>query len=288
MISTDSVLHQLSGVLLFAGAIGLLFGIERVIMEIGRRLDFNWVGQSMFHGLLSQQSARPDIARHKFQTINTFAPEPLLVLTIAALFSVGWSFQQTFLDSGHVARLTIPQSIQINGQQFTGTDHELDSGTLAILETSDYVCRSFSSGDRQAVVDVIWIFSANNRKGIHPPEVCLEGGGNQIVHKNEVHVSGTSNSRLHSIPAIRMRELVTQRGIQKTFHLYTYKAGDVYTPDFLQQQASIFLNGFLSRNTAGGLLRISVQVDRENMKHARESAMNFARELIPHIEKHWP
>lgn len=288
MISADSVLHQLSGVLLFVGAIGVLFGIERVIMEIGRRLDFNWVGQSMFHDSLSPRLSPTDSAHHKIRTINTFAPAPLFVLMITALFSVGWSFQQTTLDSGHVARLTIPQTIQIKGQQFTGIDHDLDAGTLAILETSDYVCRRFSSGNSQAAVDVLLIFSANNRKGIHPPEVCLEGGGNQIVHKKEVHLSGTSNSNLNSIPAVRMRELVTQRGIQKTFHLYTYKAGDVYTPDFLQQQASIFLNGFLSRNTSGSLLRISVQVDRENIKYARETVMNFARELIPHIEQHWP
>ena len=207
---------------------------------------------------------------------------------MTAFLSVGWSFQQTTVNSDHVAISAIPRTIQIDGEQFTGIDHELDAGTLAILETPDYVCRKFSSGESHAVVDVLLIFSANNRKGIHPPEVCLEGGGNQIVHKKEVILNGLIDSRLNSIPAVRMRELVTQQGIQQTFHLYTYKAGDVYTPDFLQQQASIFLNGFMSRNTAGGLIRLSVLIEHEDIKYARETAMNFARELISHIEKHWP
>lgn len=287
-ISADGVLHQLSGVLLFAGAIGVLFGIERVIMELGRCFECNWVGQSLIHRSISPQSAQPDSTNHKFQIIHTSMPAPLFVLTITALFSIGWSFQQTTLDSGHVARLAIPQTIQINGVQFTGIDHELDVGTLAILETTDYVCRSFSSVDRQVAVDVLLIFSANNRKGIHPPEVCLEGGGNQIIHKEVIDLSGSAISKLNPIPAVRMRELVTQQGIQKTYHLYTYKVGDVYTPEFLQQQASIIMNGFLSRSTAGSLLRLSVLVDHENIKYAKETAINFARELIPHIEKHWP
>lgn len=284
-IADDTLLHTLSGLFLFAGAIGVLFVVEKMIAELDRRYKLGFIGPSALLQLAHQNHSRSNRMR---STFNPSAPLPLIVLIIAAALGVGWSMPVAKMETGQYARKALPESLRLQGRLFTGVDQELDAGTLAILETSDYASRRFTSLDPQQKVDVTLIFSANNRKAIHPPEVCLQGGGVQIIQNNYITLAADEFLFASSRSEIKLRELITQQGYRRAYHLYTYKAAERYTPDFFEQQASIFLNGLLSRNAAGGLIRVSVPIHHENVDRSRQLALAVVRELLPRIERHWP
>ena len=120
----------------------------------------------------------------------------------------------------------------------TFSDVELD-----ILETRDYVYRTYTDGE--APVDLCAVFQGN-RKGTHPPDVCLEGSGSRIVSRQDrqTTVAGTP---------LTLRELVTiGPSGQYVFFAYIYKCGDVFTPSFYKQQVQIIWNGLTRQGLQGG------------------------------------
>lgn len=284
-ISADTWLHSISGLFLFAGAIGALFVLEKMIAELDRRYKLGFFGSFT---LLQPALTNHPLSERSQEKFNPLSPIPLFVLFVTASLSVGLSMPDVKMEAGQYAQRAMPASIRLDGQTFTGVDQNLDAGTLAILETTDCASRTFTSFDSKRTANVTLIFSPNNRKAIHPPEVCLEGGGVQIIQNNYITLAQDDIRHASSQSEIKFRELITQQGHRRAYHLYTYKAADRYTPDFLHQQASVFINGLLSRNAAGGLIRVSTFIHGENVDQSRQLVMAMMRELLPRIEKHWP
>jgi len=170
----------------------------------------------------------------------------------------------------------------IDGVTFVGRDLQVDPSALIALETNDCVRRRYGDLRRGRIVDVLVVFSAANRKGTHPPEVCLSAAGANIVRKRVLRrpVDGAELSGLC--------ELITQRGGETTYHLYVYKCGRRYATSFLVQQARIFLNGLISRNASGALIHLSVPVLGQDVETARRLALTAIGQLMPRIEQRLP
>jgi EpsI family protein len=183
-----------------------------------------------------------------------------------------------------MAAKALPMSIQIDGHTFQGTDIEMDEQVKIILETNDMVYRRYRD-DRGRIVDMLVVFSADNRKGTHPPEVCLKGANTEIDAKRVV------NMDLPGMGTMPMRELETTTGRIKAWHLYVYKCGDAYTYSFFKQQLVVFLNGLLQRNAAGALIHLTVPVmsaGPDAKAEARSLEYDAARVLLPQIDRKLP
>ncbi len=285
-VAPDGWFHHGSGLLAFALAVTALFLIERMISRARAGVPRDRITPSELD-TLDRASAAPAESAPEPMTPRRRSRSPaagsvlsLTALGGTALLSALWSLPATARESINVARKALPLRVTIDGQVLTGRDFTLDAKTLTLLETNDYVYRRFAGSAGDMVLDVVIIFSADNRKGIHPPEVCLEGAGQHVIHKRLVHVELQG-----STPAVRlaMRELVTQHESKLTYHLYTYKAGDVYSPNYLRQQAAILLNGLRSRDAAGALIRLSVPIDGEDVDRARRWGYAAARTLLPRL-----
>jgi len=162
-------------------------------------------------------------------------------------------------------------------------DDELDEQSLTILETHDYLYRHFISRDQSYGLDLLIVFSADNRKGTHPPEVCLEGGGGRVVSKRE-HVIDVPE-----VGPVKLRELIVEERCFKTLYAYVYKCGNSYTPSFFRQQATIFWNGMTARNSAGALIRFSSPIGREGDAQAvRQQVLAAAPLLMREIDRNLP
>ena len=267
--------HDISGILVFAFALGVLFGIERLIMWLSTALKRDWTDQRLL-GFLDKLQGLAAVRRSGLGLV------PVVVLVLVAVPSVAWGWGSTATQNmSNVAGRNVPKQITVDGQVFTGTDHVLDDLTLIILETNDYLYRRFQ-GDRGDRFDLLIVFSANNRKGTHPPEVCIEGDGTQIVHK-ETAVVG-----VQGMGDMRMREIIGQKGFRSSYFLYTYKSGDKYTPSFFGQQFWIFFNGLASRNTAGALVRFSTLADPDEPLASREFVAAAVGVLLPEIDRGLP
>lgn len=267
--------HDLSGLVVFALALAFLFCIERLIIAGGKLFKLNWYDERLLAYL---EGVKTD-ARC---TPRTMRPVALVGFAIVAALSVWWSQLAPGQNIGKEASKAVPSTVTINGVKYVSEDLELDRLTLTILETDDYLYRRFRSTESRGGFDLLIVFSANNRKGTHPPEVCLEGGGEQVVDKRIVAINTSSHAEL------RLRGLTTQRGTTMTEHVYTYKCGAKYTPSFIEQQFQIFVNGLFSRNTAGALIRFTASSNANDPQAAREYLRAVAEELMPSVDKGLP
>ena len=139
----------------------------------------------------------------------------------------------------------------------------------------------YKSADRPEApaVGLCLIFSKDNRKGTHPPDLCLEGGGGEITSKADYVVGDIAGRQ-----PLQCRELVFRDGQRQEYFLYVYKCGDSYTTSFWRQQIVIFLNGLLHRDASGALIRVSTDAGG-NLDEARARSAGLMRAAIPHLEQ---
>jgi EpsI family protein len=173
----------------------------------------------------------------------------------------------------------MPANLTVNGQVWQGYDLPMDENTLTILETRDYLYRKYFSPNCLPV-DFTIVFSKDNRKGTHPPDLCLEGSGEGIVGKRDVVID--------CVPGrgqVRCAELIVQNGQERQCFLYTYKCGGSYTESFWRQQFLICANGLIGANASGALIRVSVPVAGNDLEMAQHKNIEFMRAAIPYLDK---
>jgi len=131
-------------------------------------------------------------------------------------------------------------------------------------------------------LDFCVIFRQDSGKGTHPPDLCLEVGGQDIIRKYDVvlpNVEGRGD--------VVGRALVVQAGAARTYFLYVYKCGREYTPSFWRQQFVIFAHGLLSRNASGALVRVSTPV-AGGVEDAEQRCAMMLRTAIPYLDRALP
>ena len=154
-----------------------------------------------------------------------------------------------------LAAKAIPATIIDGKNVWTSTNMNFSEIEMTILETRDYVYRTYTDG-RMTPVDLCVVFSEDNRKGTHPPDICLEGAGYRILSRElrTVDAAGTP---------LELCEIVTTGNTTSTgpgsylYFAYFYKCGETFTPSFYKQQVQIVWNGLTRRNSAGALIRFS-------------------------------
>lgn len=274
--------HDISGLMIYAVAFVCMFGLEQLVLGFRQ-----WIGRpAEVLPLLHEVERGPDDADQWPQMIAAGTgpagwTAAVLVLAVAAgAFWLSRSVPPTW--SGQVAAKTMPAELVIDGHTLQSYDMELDENTLTILETRDYLLRRYVQPGA-APIDFCVIFSQDNRKGTHPPDICLEGGaGQDIVAKGDVLVPGADGRA-----ALPCREIVVQSGAEKTYFLYTYRCGRSYTASFWRQQLTIFANSLLGRNTSGALIRVSTSAGND-VADARRRSMALMAAAVPCMERALP
>lgn len=270
-----SWLHHISGAMVFVMAMALLLGIERAMLlpaKLRKR-----------RGTELSSSPLQDVVPHI--TTDLKHPRPLLltVLVLTALLSVLWSRPGTAQNVTQLAHQAVPSTFTLENRSFIGRDLELQPRTLIILETNDYLRRRFVEPQSGETVELLIIFSPDNRKGTHPPEVCSQGAGERIVQKH------TRSLNITGLGTLTMSEFVSEQDAGPSrYHLYVYKCGQRYTNSFVTQQATIFLNGLMARNSSGALIHLTVPLLGRQVDRARQLALAAADALMPAIDKGLP
>ncbi len=271
--------HDLSGILVFALALALMFMLESAVLLAGRVLKRNWFDARLLGYLNTIQGDKHTAAR-------TMHLGVLATLAIAAGLSLYWVNRPEPKPVGGVAQQALPTRVEVDDAVYTSSDLTLDGKVLAILETDDYVYRRFNREvDRgRPGFDLLIVFSKNNRRGTHSPELCIQGSGEKIVSKGPVKI----DTGLGGGGPLAMREVVSQDGRRMVYYLYVFKSGDSYTTNYTVQQASILLNGLLRREAVGALIRLTVTVEDEDLEAARRLARAAATRLMPIIDENLP
>ena len=273
--------HDTSGVFIYALAFCLMFSLERLVFAVRQFVGRPAVVLPLFHGVLRGQEDRHQWP-HLVAAVGGRAG--WLAAVLIALVAVGtWVLVRNVpsIWNQQMAGKALPPTLEMGGYRWLATDLEMDEQTLTILETRDYLYRRYRAPG-QMPIDFCIIFSQDNRKGTHPPDLCLEGTGSDIVEKQEVvlrQVGGRGD--------VVCRSLVVQSGLNREYFLYVYKCGRDYTPSFWKQQLVIFANGLLSRNASGALIRVSTPVGADPEAAGRRSMMMLST-AIPYLDAAMP
>ncbi len=157
-----------------------------------------------------------------------------------------------------------------NEVQFTERDYK-------ILETRNLFMRDYKDkkGD---VINLYVVYSQDNRKVAHPPELCLMGGGMDITNKAPFQLAEN----------IKATRLTLERGDLRQLVVYWFKSGQLNTSDYVKQQFKVALGMTFGKSTSGALIRITAQIKNENEKAAIDLIKRFAAEIEPLIEKYAP
>jgi len=205
---------------------------------------------------------------------------PAIVLTVVLVIA-----ERRTMQNGPVAEKAIPETLITPDRVWTSTRMTFSDTEMQILETRDYVFRTYSDDSTEpgsGPVDLCIVFSEDNRKGTHPPDVCLEASGCHIVARPErtINIDGTD---------LAVREIITTAvgsNDQYLYFAYFYKCGDTFTPSFYKQQVQIVLNGLLRRNTAGALIRYSTPMNKlDDLDLARRRTDQLIRLTFPYLKK---
>lgn len=161
--------------------------------------------------------------------------------------------------------------------QWKGWDVALSQRDYDILETRNLIMRQYTNAAGQALTLYI-IYSGDNRKVLHPPEVCYLGGGATITEKGIINVS----------PKVQANRMVTDLSGGRQLVVYWFKAGDFNTPKYFDQQLKVMMGRLLGKKTSSAMIRISADIKEGDDAAATSMIQAFARDVEPLLVKYVP
>jgi len=202
----------------------------------------------------------------------------LLVAALAISGIVSWSFEfRQYIQQDTVNIHGFPA--QFGG--WSSTEIKISENDYAILETRNAFSRMYKS----AAGDTIYLFvvySQNNRKVSHPPEICYTGGGATILSKSLRAVTANGQD------GIVANRLDVEQGPDQQVMYYWFKVGSSFTPNYWQQQMLIAFKTLLGQKSSSALIRMAVVVQGEDIARADSAAQDFARRIVPALKQYLP
>jgi EpsI family protein len=161
--------------------------------------------------------------------------------------------------------------------EWSSQDIPLSERVYELLETRNLIMRNYTNQNGESV-NLYIIYSPDNRKVNHPPEICLQGEGAIITNKTPIQITKT----------IRATKLMIEKGLSRDLVVYWYKAGTLNTNSYLLQQLKHVLGRFSNNNTSVAMVRISADVDSSGEDIAIARIKTFANLIEPILNKYVP
>lgn len=195
------------------------------------------------------------------------------------LMVVSWSlFFSTYVQQDTV-------NIHLFPKEFAGWKAEevpISDEDYRILETRNAFTRKYTGTSGQAVYIFI-VYSQNNRKVSHPPEICYVGSGATIVSHSSARIKTGSPAFV-----IRVNRLVVEQGGDRQVLYYWFKVGNAFTSNYWRQQILIALKTFLGQPASSALIRLSAPVKADNIEEANQNIEEFVRLITPDLFRYLP
>jgi EpsI family protein len=263
--------HDASGYLIFIVAFLLLY-LTMILLEkaqFPRRAPVEEAAPSQAPGAgqVAGATALPQRGR-----LGTRLTVVLCLFALATLASGKLLYPATF-DTAASRTSRIPMEIG----SWAGRALPVDNYVKEILETNDVIQRNyFSPAHGNRPVQLAVVYSANNRRVAHPPEICYAGGGWELSSKTIRDYPGVGPMARLELHRAGMRDIV----------LYCFESGDDFTARYYRQQINIVRNLLTGRSTSSALVRLSTLVrDDESTDQAEKRLLDFAAQVMPILRR---
>jgi len=165
--------------------------------------------------------------------------------------------------------------------EWQGRDLDVDKRAYEILETKNLILREYVKGEDK--VYIYAIYSSDNRKVSHPPEVCFEGSGVTIIKKDKIPLELAGGRKIVA------NELIVEKAGINNIVVYWYKAGEYYVDNYLMQQLRVAFSRLQFKKVTGAaMIRFSAEVAPIESARALESIKAFAKESSAHFDEIMP
>lgn len=161
--------------------------------------------------------------------------------------------------------------------EWKSTDIPLSERDYQILETRNLFVRDYKNLNGDSVI-LYMVYSEDNRKVSHPPEVCFMGSGVSIVDKSSIQISNS----------IKATKMIVEKADSRQLVVYWYKAGSLNTDKYLKQQLKIVLDKMFGTRTPGALIRLSTDILEHNVEEAFELIKSFCFQIEPLLAHYVP
>lgn len=165
-----------------------------------------------------------------------------------------------------------------------GREIGMDEHTYKLLETKDAVMREYVSAAGDRVVLTV-VYSKENVRVVHAPDICLSGGGSTISDEATETVFLGDGPQKRAI----FNKFIVKNGSARQVVLFLYKAGTKVTPKAFQMQFNFFINKALRRSSHSvALIRFSSYAVNDDIEATTRKAKQFAAEAMPVLLKYLP
>lgn len=201
----------------------------------------------------------------------------VLLFIISGLISWNLYFKK-YLQKDSVDIASFPKEIDT----WKSVDLPISELDYAILETRNVFVRRYTNTQGKEVYLFI-VYSQNNRKVSHPPEVCYTGSGVSILeHSLDSIVVPDSNV------VLSVNKLLLEKYKDKQVAFYWFKVGNAFTGSYWKQQILIAFKTLFGKPASSALLRVSVTVRRNDEAQAVKEAKEFTALITPDLFKYLP
>lgn len=196
----------------------------------------------------------------------------ILILAVAAMIGFGSYFSTQSENASKIKMEAFPKVIG----NWKSVDLPLSENDYKILETRNLIMREYTNSQEETLILYI-VYSENNRKVVHPPELCLTGGGQSIEYRDSIKIG--------NIQAVK---LSMEKGDFRQLVLYWFKAGNLNTDRYVKQQLKVVLDLLRGRRTSSALIRITTTVKDGNSPAALALLKGFVLEIENLLPKYVP
>jgi EpsI family protein len=165
---------------------------------------------------------------------------------------------------------------------WVSVDLPIAEDVYAILETRNVFTRRYKNEDGRGAY-LLLVYSENNRKVSHPPEICYTGSGVSILSNEPAYIEMNGLKK-----RIKVNRLFVEQGNTQQIMYYWFKVGDTFTANYWKQQALIVWKTLLGQRASSALLRVSVTIDEKGVPEAVETINQFSQVISPHLLEYLP
>ena len=161
--------------------------------------------------------------------------------------------------------------------EWQGKDVPLDKSAYEILATHNLIMREYHAPN-QPIVYLYIIYSSGNKKSIHPPEICYTGGGNTMIEKSVIPLTGS----------ITANKFITDEKNSQQLVVYWFRTNGLNTYSFIKQQFQTALNRTFGKKTSGAMVRISTVIEKGKGEGGVSLIKSFCRQIEPLLDRYVP
>jgi len=201
-----------------------------------------------------------------------------ILLSLLFLFFGSLSFY-LYYSGKSMEGVLYAKNVPIQIGDWDGVDIPMDEQTIRLLETRDILFRVYSK-PRTPPVYLCVVYAQNNRRSIHPPEVCYIASGWEVGEKKFF-----SSSLFDVLPIFRATQIMITKNYYKQLVYYWYKSGDAFTSSMIKHQLNMALSQIKQERIRGALIRLSTEIIDETQEEAAERLNQFTALVIPQLQE---